>query len=128
MGSNIVVDELTVSPFISQPPQQRAFRVLVSPSVQANAPKGASLSTAQVYPEQSTPLHAHETEHEIWYVVSGRGQIRVGDDLIDAFPGTVVVAPPGVLHQLINLSAIAFFTAVVVFTPAGPERLFMPKA
>lgn len=123
----IIVHEWSTTPFISEPPQQRAFRVLLSPLLQPGAPAGASVSTAEVYPNQTTPWHSHETQTEIWYVIEGNGRVRVGDVVVEARPGTVVTAPCGVPHQLVNPSAVAFLRCLVIFTPAGPEGMFLPE-
>ncbi len=120
------VHEKDVAPFVSDEPEHREFRVLLSPIKQDVSPLMA-LGTADVWPGQSTPCHVHDAEQEAWFVLSGHGLVVVGADMIGATPGTAVVAPPGVPHQLVNLSATEHFVCVVVFTPAGPERAFMPK-
>ncbi len=122
----IVSREEDARVFLSLPPQQRAFRVLLSPSLQRDAPQSLSVGTADVYPGQSTPCHTHDYEHEVWYVLSGSGLVVVGDEQIQLSPGTVVVAPPGVPHQLVNCSPTDHFKALVIFSAAGPEKAFIP--
>jgi mannose-6-phosphate isomerase-like protein (cupin superfamily) len=116
----LVVREEDVVPFSKG---GRDFRVLLSPSKQSQP---FALGTAVVHPMQSTPCHTHETEYEAWYVVSGHGIVLVGDDPVAAWPGTVVVAPPGVPHQLVNGSPTDNLKCLVVFSPAGPEEAFIP--
>jgi len=64
-------------------------------------------------------------EQEVWYVVSGSGIIRVGDEEAQLRPDTIVVAPPGVEHQLTN-DGTEDLKAIWLFTPAGPEMNYMP--
>ncbi len=107
--------------------RERDFRVILSPRLQRTASPFLSVGTADVYPGQCTPCHVHEVEQETWYVTEGHGVVVVGTETVDAGPGTVVVAPAGVPHQLVNLSATEHFKTVVMFTPAGPEEMFLPR-
>lgn len=45
------------------------------------------------------PLHSHP-EDQVAYVVSGRLQFQVGDEIIDATPGRSVAIPGGTLHAV----------------------------
>ena len=126
MSTTIVVRESDLKPFLSEPPQQRAFRVLLSPLMLIGAPVSAAVGTADVWPFQTTPCHTHDTETEIWFCLEGRGYVKVGDAQYEATPGTLVTAPPGVPHQLVNPSDV-HFKCLVIFTPAGPEKMFVEK-
>ncbi len=70
---------------------------------------------------RGTIPHFHETEQEAWYVIAGRGQIRVGDKQVEVEPGTVVVSPPQVEHQITNPGP-EVLKALFIFSPAGPEE------
>ncbi len=48
------------------------------------------------------PLHVHNHEDEAWYVLQGRLGFRVGDEELEAGPGTAVLAPAGVPHAYWN--------------------------
>ncbi len=41
----------------------------------------------------------HRTVEEVWYVVSGSGQVAVGDDVVDVRKGCSVVIPTGTPFQ-----------------------------
>ena len=45
-----------------------------------------------------TPLHAHEREDELFYVLEGQHEFRIGDERFRAGPGAVVFAPRTVPH------------------------------
>jgi quercetin dioxygenase-like cupin family protein len=68
------------------------------------------------------PLHVHSREDEVMYVLEGRIRFRRGDDEFVAGPGTWVWQPRGVPHTFAVESDGA--RALVIFTPAGIERMF----
>ena len=93
---------------------------MLSPKREPVAP-GLAFGVVEVMPGPVPPPHSHSVTQEAWYFISGRGQIRVGDKLIDVEPGTVVVSPPQVEHQLINTGS-EVLKALFIFTPAGDEE------
>lgn len=50
------------------------------------------------------PFHTHTLDDEVFYVLSGRGVLRYGDELHDLRPGDCVSCPAGsgVAHQIHN--------------------------
>ena len=56
---------------------------------------------SSVLPGGATPLHTHETE-EVFVVLSGKGEVQVGDEIIPFAAPATVIAPAGVPHQLRN--------------------------
>jgi uncharacterized cupin superfamily protein len=52
----------------------------------------------------AVPFHYHLREDEAFYVLSGRGVLRYGDELFDLRPGDCVACPAGtkVAHQIAN--------------------------
>jgi len=50
------------------------------------------------------PLHWHTLEDEVFFVLSGRGRLRYGDEVRDVGPGDCISCPAGrqVAHQLGN--------------------------
>ena len=57
---------------------------------------------SEVDPGSESNAHSHEINEEIFYVVSGEGEIRVGEESQAVTAGSIVVAPPGQTHQLVN--------------------------
>lgn len=54
-------------------------------------------------PGQKGPAHSHETEIEIYIVLSGQGQITFDNkDTYSLNPDSVLYVPPGVLHETLN--------------------------
>lgn len=60
------------------------------------------LGMSKIDPGSCSNPHTHSDQEEIFYVVSGHGQIRVGTEVADVGPGSCVFAPTGQEHQLIN--------------------------
>jgi mannose-6-phosphate isomerase-like protein (cupin superfamily) len=61
-----------------------------------------SLAEATVPPGGETAEHYHPRAEELYYVVSGAGRMRLGDDEADVSPGDCVVIAPGSVHKLWN--------------------------
>jgi uncharacterized cupin superfamily protein len=52
----------------------------------------------------AVPFHYHLREDEAFYVLSGRGVLRYGEELIDIRPGDCIACPAGtrIAHQIAN--------------------------
>lgn len=59
-------------------------------------------------PGQEQTAHAHKGADKVYYVLQGRGQVRVGQDTRELGPGGIALAPAGAEHGVRN---------------AGPDRL-----
>ena len=74
-----------------------------------------------------TPLHVHEREDELFYVVEGEHVIRVGATEHHVGPGGLVFAPRGVPHaqrRVVPRTGRLF----VITAPAGLEGFFRDLA
>ena len=74
-----------------------------------------------------SPIRTHEREDEYSYVLSGRLTAKVGDDVIDAGPGELVVKPRGISHAFWNTGAepVRFLELI---SPGGFEEYFFELA
>src|SRR2546423_13619270 len=52
--------------------------------------------------EWIAPLHVHHVDDEAWYVLEGMLRFRVGDETLEAPPGSAVFAPKGTPHAYGN--------------------------
>lgn len=97
-----------------------SFRtVLASPFAAA-----ISLFEAELAPHcLSGPLHVHDREDAVSYVLEGCLTFQVGDDVIAAPPGSAVIQPRGIRHTFWNAGATAA-RALDVVTPGGLERFY----
>jgi uncharacterized cupin superfamily protein len=56
--------------------------------------------------KKAFPFHRHHVMDELFFIVSGEGQYRWGDDMLPVKAGDLVAAPAGTkAHQLINTGA-----------------------
>jgi mannose-6-phosphate isomerase-like protein (cupin superfamily) len=69
-------------------------------------------------------LQQPHTEDEVYYVVSGRGRITVGDDVRDVRPGSIVFVAATVPHRFHDITED--LTLLVAFGPAEGSRAIGP--
>jgi quercetin dioxygenase-like cupin family protein len=97
-----------------------AFRTVVSSPFSA----AVSLFEAELAPQcLSGPLHVHDREDAVSYVLEGCLTFQVGDAVVTAPAGSAVVQPRGVRHTFWNASA-SMARALDVVTPGGLERFY----
>lgn len=58
---------------------------------------GFTLGVAEYHTTTFGPLQVHDDQEAI-YVVSGVGEIRVGDTVVAIRPGSAIYIPPGTIH------------------------------
>ncbi len=56
-------------------------------------------------PGCAVPMHSHRNEEEHLLVISGRYRIAIGDQILDAPPGTRAVVPRSTPHSWRNITA-----------------------
>jgi quercetin dioxygenase-like cupin family protein len=85
--------------------------------------KHTSMCDRTMPPRFSTSLHVHRTQEEIFYVLDGECDWQVGDRRIRATPGTFVLIPPGVPHNIANATDKPARVLMTV-SPPGHENYF----
>jgi mannose-6-phosphate isomerase-like protein (cupin superfamily) len=71
----------------------------------------------------AAPTHTHEREDEYSYVLSGRMGAQIGDVVVDAGPGELVVKPRGIPHAFWN-SGDEETVLLEVISPGGFASYF----
>ncbi|OEU45074.1 MAG: hypothetical protein BBJ60_11490 [Desulfobacterales bacterium S7086C20] len=106
--------------FMMPEPHQRELKVLLSPSLQADV-EGLSVGMTILPPGKSSSFHSHDVECETWIIVSGEGEVRVGEERELVGPETVVFLPRNIKHQIINTGQepLRMFW---IYTPPGGEK------
>lgn len=61
-----------------------------------------SLAEARLEPNQRTTPHFHRQTEEIYYILTGQGQMRIGDEEHAVGPGDAIAIPPGQVHTIRN--------------------------
>jgi quercetin dioxygenase-like cupin family protein len=68
-------------------------------------------------PGQSQNVHAHNGADKFYFVLHGLGKFTVGDEEQEAGAGTLVVAPSGIPHGVINTGSDRLSLLVTIAPP-----------
>ena len=83
-----------------------------------NASQGAtnfSMRLLELAPMKSTPMHQHDSEHEI-YVLVGKGEVETEDNVYPIREGSIIYVSPNEVHRFVNTGAsILRFVDAVMF-------------
>ena len=64
--------------------------------------RNQSLAEARVPVGGSTLEHYHGRTEEIYFITSGKGKMRIGDETTEVKAGDAIAIPPGKKHKLWN--------------------------
>jgi len=59
-----------------------------------------------VYPKCRTNGHAHGDKEEVYFILAGRGQARVGEEVFEVGPGDCFYVTPGLFHGVENIGTV----------------------
>ena len=65
--------------------------------------RNQTLAEARLQVGASTTSHYHAATEEIYYILVGRGLMRVGQETREVGPGDAIAIPPGAEHQITAL-------------------------
>src|SRR5215208_4563849 len=75
----------------------------------------------------AAPMHVHDREDEYSYVLAGRIGVQIGDDVLEAGPGELVLKPRGIAHAFWNPGE-EDARVLEIISPAGFEQYFVDLA
>ncbi len=64
--------------------------------------RNQTLAEARLPPGSNTVAHHHVQTEEIYYILEGAGQMRIGCESETVGPGDAIAIPPGAPHQIAN--------------------------
>ena len=64
--------------------------------------RNQSLAEATLAVGGATQEHYHPKSEEIYYILSGTGRMKLGDELRDVAPLDAIAIPPGARHKIWN--------------------------
>jgi mannose-6-phosphate isomerase-like protein (cupin superfamily) len=99
--------------------------ILVRASAESTG--GAFTLFEEVPPLADTPLHVHENEDELFYVLEGEHVFQVAEEEFPAGPGGLVFAPRGVPHAQRRVVS-GKGRLLILTSPAGLEGFFRELA
>ena len=73
------------------------------------------VSSTDLKPGQSTRGHSHPGQEEVYYFVSGTGEMELGDQKFNVQGSDVVLIPDGVFHRVHNTQKHSTLYFVCVF-------------
>jgi mannose-6-phosphate isomerase-like protein (cupin superfamily) len=79
---------------------------------------GLSIASGYLKPEQRALSHFHDSSEEIYYIISGSGEVKVGDVTEKIEAGDVVRMLPGETHALKNTSQTEIMKVLAISSPA----------
>lgn len=72
-------------------------------NAQTAGTRNISLRITDVLPgETCTPAHIHTECEEVIFILSGKGEIKIGNELFPMEPGDAIYLPTGVAHIMRN--------------------------
>jgi len=94
------------------------FRILIDE--ETSGAQHFSLLVNEMAPGYKGKEHSHEVEH-CWYILQGKGIIRMAGEEYFIKPGDAVYAPIGMRHS-VECVGDEPLRYVVVYAPPGPEK------
>jgi len=123
MGNRISVHESEVER--EEYPDRWSKDLVGGPDVPTTS--GFSLGIAEYFAAEFGELQLHDDQEEV-YVVSGVGQIRIGDELHDAEPGRSFLLPPGTPHATRRTGDAPVFVVYSHGRPTGEQTMGVSTA
>jgi len=80
--------------------------------------------------KRAFPLHSHRVNEEMFFILQGAGEVRIGSDTYPLRPGDVIACPAGgreTAHQIINTGAEEL-RFLAVSTTRSPELCEYPES
>jgi len=93
-----VVNRNKVKPFLARDATE--IREILRPT--NSSLKNQSLAEARVAPGKATLEHYHPKAEEIYYILQGKGKMKIDDEVREIGPGDGIVILPGKRHKMWN--------------------------
>jgi len=71
---------------------------LINPEEKNCKSRRLTLGHTTIYPTGTTTGHSHDDMEEVYYIISGKGIMIVGEDEFKIEQGDALYVPPGVFH------------------------------
>ena len=66
--------------------------------------KNLVLSSTHLKSKKETTGHNHSGQEEVYFFISGQGEMQLDDDKFSVEPGSIVLIKDGVFHKVYNTS------------------------
>jgi len=120
-----VVNRNSVEPFLTK--DTSIIREILAP--RNSSVRRQSLAEATVRPGQATEEHAHPGTEEIYYILEGRGRMRIAGEEREVAAGDGIAILPGSRHTIRNTgSADLVFLCCCVPAYQDEDTLFANRS
>ena len=117
---------MSAAPVIRMPDENKGVMLRGNPMVflvTGEDTKHTSMFDWTIPARFSTGRHVHRVQEETFYVVEGECEWQIGDETVHALPGTFVFIPPGVPHNIANVTDKPA-RLIMTVSPPGHEHYF----
>jgi len=80
--------------------------------------------------KRAFPFHNHHVNEEMFYILEGDGEVRIGDDVYPVTTGDIIACPPGgkeKAHQIVNTGTVEL-KYLAISTKLSPEIAEYPDS
>ena len=102
------------------PNEDALIHLLINQETSPGTPAAMSLLTA--LPGLQIPEHVHEDSDEFLYIMSGGGEMVLGEETLEVSEGSAIRIPAGVPHSF--TAGQSATVAVQMYVGPGPENRF----
>jgi uncharacterized cupin superfamily protein len=81
--------------------------------------------------KRAFPRHSHRVNEEMFFILEGEGEVRIGETRYPVKRGDVIACPPGgpeTAHQIANTSTTAELKFLAISTKMSPEIAEYPDS
>jgi mannose-6-phosphate isomerase-like protein (cupin superfamily) len=121
----ILVHENDVPAVVTGGEFNRTLKVLLSPALDS-AVDSIAVGLSIIPPGSKSDFISH-AEREMFYVLSGEGAVRIGEETKPINAGTAIWVSPHTTHQLVNGSS-GVLKILWVLSPPGRESLLVAQS
>jgi len=94
-----VINSNKVKPFTTKDAAQ--IREILAP--RNSSLRNQSLAEARVSPGKATLEHYHSRSEGIYYMLQGKGKVKIADEVREVDEGDGIAIPPGQKHKIWNI-------------------------
>lgn len=109
MSQSYLPETETKSPIVTGPDQGKTVGVLGGRSIfkatSADTNGAYAILVQEIPPGAGPPLHVHRHETEVFFILEGQFELRVGETKMSAPPGTTAVCPRDIPHTFRNVGS-----------------------
>ena len=90
---------------------------------------GYSLAHARLGPGKASTPHRLKTSSEVYFILEGRGRMKINGESCDVGPGQAIYIPPGSIQFIENAGDVPLVFLCLVYPPwrEEDEELIQPE-